>query len=52
MDFIIGVIIGATAITIVVMFSLAKAAKQSDEIESDLSEKITRIKRKSDEDKR
>lgn len=57
MEFAFGVFFGATAITIVMMFSLAKAAKQGDEVKSDvylddLSERISNVKRKSSENER
>lgn len=47
MDFIIGVAIGGAAIAIVVMFSLARSAKEQDETENELiAEKIEKIKAK------
>lgn len=47
MDFIIGVLFGGAAIAIVVMFSLARAAKEQDETENELiAEKIEKIKAK------
>lgn len=47
MDFIIGVVIGAVIMVAAVMISLAKAAKEQDETESELlAEKIEKIKAK------
>lgn len=47
MDFVIGVLFGGAAIAIVVMFSLARAAKEQDETENELiAEKIEKIKAK------
>lgn len=47
MDFVIGVVIGAVTITVAVMLSLAKAAKEQDETENELlAEKIEKIKAK------
>ncbi|MBQ2289692.1 MAG: hypothetical protein II249_03370 [Bacteroidaceae bacterium] len=47
MDFVIGALFGGTAIAIVVMFSLARAAKEQDETENELiAEKIEKIKAK------
>lgn len=47
MGFILGALFGASAIAIAVMLSLAKAAKESDEIESELfAQKVEKIKAK------
>jgi gas vesicle protein len=47
MDFILGVTIGGATIAIVVMFSLARSAKEQDETENELiAEKIEKIKAK------
>lgn len=57
MEFVFGVLFGAVAITIVMMLSLAKAAKQGDEVSNDvylddLSERISKVKRRSNENER
>jgi len=45
MEFIIGVLLGGGAMTIVMMFSLAKAAKEADETENSLiKQRIAQIK--------
>ena len=50
MDLIIGVAIGAIAIALVVMFSLAQSAKETDELESELfAQKVEKIKAKRNE---
>lgn len=47
MDFIIGVAIGGAIIATVVMFSLARSAKEQDETENELlAERIEKIKAK------
>ena len=47
MDLIIGVAIGAIAIALVVMFSLAQSAKETDELENELfAQKVEKIKAK------
>lgn len=47
MDLIIGVAIGAIAIALVVMFSLAQSAKETDELENKLfAQKVEKIKAK------
>lgn len=47
MEFIIGTLFGASAIAIAVMLSLAKAAKEADEMENELfAQKVEKIKAK------
>lgn len=47
MEFILGTLFGASAIAIVVMLSLAKAAKEADEMENELfAQKVEKIKAK------
>lgn len=47
MEFVIGVAIGAIAIALVVMFSLAQSAKETDELENELlAQKVEKIKAK------
>ena len=47
MDFILGVTIGGAIIATVIMFSLARSAKEQDETENELiAEKIEKIKAK------
>lgn len=47
MDFVIGVLFGGVAIAIAVMLSLAKAAKEADEMENELfAQKVEKIKAK------
>ena len=47
MDFVIGALFGSVAIAIVVMISLARAAKEQDETENELlAERIEKIKAK------
>ena len=47
MDFIIGALFGGAAIAIVVMISLARAAKEQDETENELfAQKVEKIKAK------
>jgi hypothetical protein len=47
MDFVIGVIFGAVAIALVVVFSIAQAAKEADKMENELfAQKVEKIKAK------
>lgn len=47
MDFVIGALFGGAAIAIVVMISLARAAKETDELENELfAQKVEKIKAK------
>jgi hypothetical protein len=50
MEFVIGVAIGEIAIALVVMFSLAQSAKETDELENELfAQKVEKIKAKRNE---
>lgn len=50
MDFIIGVLIGGLIMTVLVMFSLAQSAKETDELENELfAQKVEKIKAKRNE---
>ena len=50
MEVVIGALIGGIVITAVVMFSLAQAAKETDELESELfAQKVEKIKAKRNE---
>lgn len=50
MEFVIGVAIGAVAIALVVMLSLAQSAKETDELENELfAQKVEKIKAKRNE---
>lgn len=47
MDFIIGALFGGAAIALVVVFSIAQAAKEADEMENELfAQKVEKIKAK------
>lgn len=47
MDFVIGVLIGGAIMTVLVMFSLAQSAKETDELENELfAQKVEKIKAK------
>jgi gas vesicle protein len=50
MEFVIGVLIGGAIMTVLVMFSLAQSAKETDELENELfAQKVEKIKTKRNE---